>query len=90
VLKIINLFIYKIGRGGGDRGSNKEYSVKETFENYQNASRHMNNKKGDYFYRYPRQSIESDSGYVNCPCVIYILKHADFFVTCNFFEIIFI
>ncbi len=34
VLIIINLFIYKIGRGGGDRGtgSNKEYSVKNRIQ----------------------------------------------------------
>jgi len=43
----------------------------------------MNNKKEEYSYRYHRSSSEGDkrfyhcTGFVNCPCVMYILKHAD-------------
>ena len=43
----------------------------------------MNNKKDEYSYRYPRSSLEGEkrfyycTGFVNCPCVMYLLKHAD-------------
>ncbi len=45
----MNILIYIIGIGGGDKGrrSNKDYSVIETFENYQSALRYVNNKKDD-------------------------------------------
>ena len=73
--------VSKVNNNKG-RGSSKEYSLIESFDTYLSALQHMK-KNTDLTFRYPKETQEGQkryyycTGFIKCPCTIYLLKHPD-------------